>query len=591
MSSSRPEKTRKRAAHTKSGAGCETCKARHVRCDETKPTCLRCQKAGRECGGYDANPSLQRKSHFRAFRPVSFGPPEDHASSSTSASATTPSSTAAARSAGSPANSSVASTPDAQSAVVSSFSDPPLQQQRPQPEPLQLLQSPLSPLSVQPSPFTNDEVLSDGDSFALEFFARQTIPVLRQFGYQTLWSDATAHFIFSTPVLRQIAVALGAQHMQLGNAAAEAQPAAPEGGRQLDVSESYSRALRSLRAMISQVGSSATVVSLSCLLLAIHDSLSLRRNDLLVHLCNALRIIGERSDLDASDIGAELRTTVRRLGLSAMLRKPDGTAFTLLSNTRHLLTNADQPSKLDRIRSAVDDIATTTIGFASSIAWDVFPNDMVAGQKRDQLRERLAAVESELSAYDAAHPSPSSFDAILRPSIEARAVLTSIILSAVMSRYQTAYDAHLGSFRRIVDLSRRSISAMRRDFTGPDDNTRLFVLDLGVVPALGYTAGLCRDARLRRECLDLLRLGPCRDGAWDAHSTWVVHKLKMELEERLAGAFDPDGYSSAIPEGCRILFTDLVEGCEDNGFRRQMTVQWKPRANSNEFMSQMFYIE
>ncbi|KAF1978557.1 hypothetical protein BU23DRAFT_227505 [Bimuria novae-zelandiae CBS 107.79] len=32
--------------------GCETCRARRVKCDETKPECLRCTKTGRKCEGY-----------------------------------------------------------------------------------------------------------------------------------------------------------------------------------------------------------------------------------------------------------------------------------------------------------------------------------------------------------------------------------------------------------------------------------------------------------------------------------------------------------------------------------------------------------
>ncbi|KAF2712408.1 hypothetical protein K504DRAFT_488842 [Pleomassaria siparia CBS 279.74] len=32
--------------------GCETCRVRRVKCDETKPECLKCTKAGRKCQGY-----------------------------------------------------------------------------------------------------------------------------------------------------------------------------------------------------------------------------------------------------------------------------------------------------------------------------------------------------------------------------------------------------------------------------------------------------------------------------------------------------------------------------------------------------------
>ncbi|CZT00135.1 uncharacterized protein RAG0_08287 [Rhynchosporium agropyri] len=41
-----------RASKPKVRSGCVTCKARRVKCDETKPECLRCQKFGIDCDGY-----------------------------------------------------------------------------------------------------------------------------------------------------------------------------------------------------------------------------------------------------------------------------------------------------------------------------------------------------------------------------------------------------------------------------------------------------------------------------------------------------------------------------------------------------------
>ncbi|KAF3941669.1 hypothetical protein ABW19_dt0206896 [Dactylella cylindrospora] len=37
---------------SKSRNGCVTCKAKRLKCDETKPTCLQCEKRGVPCGGY-----------------------------------------------------------------------------------------------------------------------------------------------------------------------------------------------------------------------------------------------------------------------------------------------------------------------------------------------------------------------------------------------------------------------------------------------------------------------------------------------------------------------------------------------------------
>lgn len=47
-----PSKSRKRACTTKVRTGCITCKERRVKCDEVKPICLRCTRAGQSCKGY-----------------------------------------------------------------------------------------------------------------------------------------------------------------------------------------------------------------------------------------------------------------------------------------------------------------------------------------------------------------------------------------------------------------------------------------------------------------------------------------------------------------------------------------------------------
>ncbi|KAJ5538369.1 hypothetical protein N7494_007848 [Penicillium frequentans] len=43
--------------------GCETCKGRRKKCDETRPSCLRCLKAGRTCRGYEDTGSVIFRQH------------------------------------------------------------------------------------------------------------------------------------------------------------------------------------------------------------------------------------------------------------------------------------------------------------------------------------------------------------------------------------------------------------------------------------------------------------------------------------------------------------------------------------------------
>ncbi|KAF8856196.1 hypothetical protein BDZ45DRAFT_594523 [Acephala macrosclerotiorum] len=58
-----------RAIHSKSKGGCITCKIRRVKCDETKPHCLRCHKFKISCDGYDL-PSSNNTRHPSKLRPL-----------------------------------------------------------------------------------------------------------------------------------------------------------------------------------------------------------------------------------------------------------------------------------------------------------------------------------------------------------------------------------------------------------------------------------------------------------------------------------------------------------------------------------------
>jgi len=47
------QKERVKRPHLKVRSGCKTCRVRRVKCDETKPHCLRCARADRQCEGYE----------------------------------------------------------------------------------------------------------------------------------------------------------------------------------------------------------------------------------------------------------------------------------------------------------------------------------------------------------------------------------------------------------------------------------------------------------------------------------------------------------------------------------------------------------
>ena len=57
--------------HHKVRSGCVTCKARRIRCDETKPVCIRCTRSKKTCGGYNLPHAWLFESQSEAHNPDS----------------------------------------------------------------------------------------------------------------------------------------------------------------------------------------------------------------------------------------------------------------------------------------------------------------------------------------------------------------------------------------------------------------------------------------------------------------------------------------------------------------------------------------
>ncbi|KAL4792270.1 hypothetical protein BDV19DRAFT_256271 [Aspergillus venezuelensis] len=59
-----PAPTSRRVTRPRSRNGCITCKIRHVKCTEEKPSCGTCTRSGRKCDGYDSSSQTQLKARI-----------------------------------------------------------------------------------------------------------------------------------------------------------------------------------------------------------------------------------------------------------------------------------------------------------------------------------------------------------------------------------------------------------------------------------------------------------------------------------------------------------------------------------------------
>ena len=189
----RPQRIRK--AHSKVRTGCQTCKIRKKKCDESKPACDRCTSTGRKCDGYGDPPTKSV-----TIKPTS--QPDLVSEVSSRSSVTTSSS--------------------------SPFSSPSASKARDQP--LKLWRPP------QSAWLPNEQ-----DYHCFDFFRRRTGPDFAAYFDSSIWRDFVVRACFLHPTVLQAAAAVGAVHrrFELG--------ISPEGFRYCGVAvNQYRKALKSL---------------------------------------------------------------------------------------------------------------------------------------------------------------------------------------------------------------------------------------------------------------------------------------------------------------------------------------------------------
>lgn len=120
------------------------------------------------------------------------------------------------------------------------------------------------------------------------------------------------------------------------------------------------------------------------------------------------------------------------------------------------------------------------------------------------------------------------------------------------------YDTLTTEFQDIIGYAKTIIGAK---FSGP---IRRYSFEVGILPSLHVTASKCRDNKLRREAIELLRKWPAQEGAWEGYGGAEACEWIMGIEE----ARDADGVhklrnvdgrnADSIPEWNRVRLTSMV---------------------------------
>lgn len=147
------------------------------------------------------------------------------------------------------------------------------------------------------------------------------------------------------------------------------------------------------------------------------------------------------------------------------------------------------------------------------------------------------ALSSELDAWFAAFQpllnrsiARGRKDCVSALTLDIAARTSSISIRATFIKAETNYDVFESEFNTIVTHSALLLRTLENCM--PKSKPKLaFSLELSVLPPLFLTAVKCRTSEIRKEALELLVRYPRREGIWDSVTVAAIGKWVIELEE------------------------------------------------------------
>lgn len=579
-------KERLRAGHVKKKGGCSTCKynsplqsirtlltvyrARHVKCDETKPACLRCLKFWGRCEGYDppkkrarSNPNLKFVDPSRPILP--------------------------------------------RGSFIST--------------------SPTRDSLIKTMPF-----LTASEHQGFQCFLTQNIPSLPGLFSSHLWDRIILQASVSEPFVRDTLIAIGALS-SCGRKWAKDLPPGKKSTAGIEPTPQYRFALQKYGNAVNNMRKELTSNSnhegstqqmkdsklrlalIACLLVVCFEGLQGNYFYALQHASSGYSLLhdwlSEQQDLgptpsSSSDttltrakpglgspqpdiIEDELINAFSRLDLQIMTYvdarpaslharlKHEGTTtianipsiFTTVTEARlyweliqrrtsHFIGDTARRSSLRKDKSLNIDMGLGSGPILVSPESELkLASSHLPSELRQEYQNYAGEIENWFKAFEPLYSTfPEKIKSWTALSIlKIQALSQQILLHCSLLSDEWSLDSFVPTFRTIVSLG-QDISTDPMYLT-----PHLFTFDLGLVNPIRLVSKWCREPSVRRESIALLRQIACREGIWDALTMASVSEWMMEVEEEKMVWIDGVGDEKrkwVIRKEDRVRTTDLV---------------------------------
>ncbi|KAI1000064.1 hypothetical protein K3495_g8134 [Podosphaera aphanis] len=593
-----------RASRPKVKTGCNNCKLRRIKCDETRPQCLKCVKANRQCGGY---PVSKRPADL-ALPPIAPAP--------------------------SPRNNSNIGLTYSSHSIIPQRSRIPVTQDRSY-QARNMALPPEESVIFYPSLLTAQVGGSSFDQLESQYFQvfrTHTANELSGFFDSDFWTHSVLIESHSEAYVRHAVIALGALYKTLDNAVESRRNNSPGSSTRIVnhytyALQQYGKAIRRLRESLATKNLQAhRTMLISIIIFICIQSFTGDHSDAIGHIQTGLKLLEEWGP---SSHEPELVQIFTRLSIQA---KSYDMAFHLPNSIK--LSSCNESSLSTEQVFPIPPMSETNLKFAEEIVYipERFFSATEARPALDYLTQSILRLLEKLSSQN---PGPNNilpislqnychqfrvqlekWGAAYLPVVEnARGDsnisyteragiyvlrmffnMTYILYFMTFSETEMGFDDFTSEFNEIIDLANEismqdpgsyqeqginSLQSPINNFGNKDKNCNTkasFALELGIVPPLYVVATKCRNRKLRREAIRLLLSAPRREGMWDSLLCGHLAQWIMGIEEEDLPPWDDNLSPMQVPACNKRV---MVKGVFFNLQKQEATITCGHRAIGN----------
>ncbi|KAK4461504.1 hypothetical protein QBC42DRAFT_203560 [Cladorrhinum samala] len=498
----------------KSRLGCKTCKIRRVKCDQSRPSCLKCKSTGRICDGY-SEPEIPPafKTELDGSRPYY----KDMTNSTSTAYL-------------------------------------PMHHHCDANRPSRL------PMSQNLGPFMVLPVTGPAQEEAMSFFEYISIKDLSGYHIGESWPKTLMHFSQTVPSVRYAAVALALVHRDYLDRATTGRLNAPTdwlpGKAPLLY---YNRAIQLLLSQPTGANSDTETTAITlvvCYLFTCFDQLTGNYVQAMKHLRGGVELLRSRDNYSVLNKNSthnvaktsgidtlicQVARQIRRLDMQAVLFLVDWTPANIQDTLMAQLPPPDIAFRsIEQAADHLQVLVAQVMQLRNSLDQQMLPtSDEVPPQPSLNVNVVLEQLDQWSNLFDnmmlqrsSSHETDSETYRRLTSLLRLHhTVAWTYLSSSCGPGREMEYDKFLPQFQKCVGLAREVVAAAEHEVHRLGSLKPTFTPEIGILPALYIIGVKCRHPAVRREILSILRRQTVREAVWDSTCTATVVERVIEIEE------------------------------------------------------------